>query len=99
MELFLHNISISLEWEKKETAAPRCSHRVAGGRRQVGVCEPPRLAFFRCTIRYCSCIPAAPQQCKGQITKQGWLAASFALISLSGCSVPRGRWCRYSERE
>lgn len=52
MEMFLHNILISLGWEKKETAAPQRCPRMAGGRGQVGVYGPPQLAFFGCTIRY-----------------------------------------------
>ena len=76
---------------KRETAAPCWLPGVAGGRGQVGVCGPPQLAVFRCTIRYCSCIPPVPGQCKGQITKQGWAGSTLCSVFAPWPRCSRGQ--------
>lgn len=78
--MFLHNILISLGWEKKETAAPHHSPGVVGGRGQVGVCGPPQLTFFRLPSGTEAAFPLLPRQCKGQITKWGWAGSELCSV-------------------
>lgn len=98
MELFLHNILISLGWEKKETAAPRQSPEWQVGEDRWESVGPLSWLFLDVPSGTAAVSPLLPGNAKGRLLSRAGLAASFALFSLSDHSVPRGRWCRYSER-
>lgn len=95
--VFTQHIDLLGVGEKRNDSSP-LSGEVAG-RGQVGVCGPPQLAFFRCTIRYCRCIPTAPLavDAKGTLLSRAGLAVSIALLSSCGHSIPIGRRCRDGE--